>query len=107
MMTMGDATGRVKATNQDIWGRWVSHVYQGRAGKVLTIISAYQVVTDTPGKGLTTAASQQQSFLIQAQDPIIAPRVAFRRDLGKYLQQCKNDGSDILLMGDFNEHIGL
>ena len=48
---MGDATGRVKATYQDIWGRWVSQVYQGRAGDVLTIVLAYQVVTDTPGKG--------------------------------------------------------
>jgi hypothetical protein len=65
------------------------------------------VVTDTPGKGLTTAASQQQSFLLQAQDPVTAPRVAFRRDLKKYLQKCKSDGSDILLVGDFNEHIGL
>ena len=107
MMTMGHATGRVKSTYQDKWGRWVSQIFQGRAGQVITIISAYQVVTDTPGKGLTTAASQQQSFLIQAQDPVIAPRIAFRRDLGQYLQQRKNEGSEILLMGDFNEQIGL
>ncbi len=65
------------------------------------------MITDTPGKGLTTAASQQQSFLIQAQDPVIAPRIAFRRDLGQFLQQRQNEGSEILLMGDFNEQIGL
>ena len=105
-MTVGNATGRVKTTSQDKWGRWSSQTFQGRAGVTLTIISAYQVVTDSPGKGLTTAASQQHSLLIQEQDPVTSPRVAFRRDLKRYLHQCQSEGHEILLVGDFNEQIG-
>ncbi len=87
MMTVGNARGRVRTTSQDKWGRWSSQTFQGRAGVTITMISAYQVVTDSPGKGLMTAASQQQSFLIQEQDPVISPRQAFRRDLQRFLQQ--------------------
>ena len=107
MISAGNATGRVRTTHHDKWGRWTSQTFQGREGITVTIISAYQVVTDTPGKGLTTAASQQQSFLIQAQDTITSPRVAFRRDIRAYIQQCRREGQEILLMGDFNEHIGI
>ena len=85
---------------------WRSQTFQGREGITVTIISAYQVVTDTPGKGLTTAASQH-SLLIQAQDTITAPRVAFRRDLQTYIHQCRGEGQEILLIGDFNKHIGI
>ena len=87
MMTVGNATGRVRTTSQDKWGQWSSQTFQGRAGVTVTMISAYQVVTDSPRKGLMTAASQQQSFLIQEQDPVISPRQAFRRDLQRFLQQ--------------------
>ncbi|KAI2495726.1 hypothetical protein MHU86_18785 [Fragilaria crotonensis] len=106
MMTVGDITGRVRTVYQDGWGRWVCHKLQGRTGRIISIISAYQVVTDFPGKGLITAASQQQSLLIQAQDNITAPRVAFRRDLGNYLKQCREGNEEIFLLGDFNECIG-
>ncbi|KAI2498326.1 hypothetical protein MHU86_16196 [Fragilaria crotonensis] len=104
---MGHASGQVRTTYQDQWGRWVSHKLQGREGRVITIISAYQVVTDSPGKGLTTSASQQRSLLIQAQDNITAPRAAFRRDLCSCLQQCRENNEEILLLGDFNESIGM
>ena len=32
--------------------------------------------------------------------------MAFRRDLGKYLKQCRESYEEILLLGDFNENIG-
>jgi hypothetical protein len=73
MISVGNATGRVRTTHHDKWGRWTSQTFQGREGITVAIISAYQVVTDTPGKGLITAASQQQSFLIQAQDTTTSP----------------------------------
>ena len=96
LMTMGHASGRVRTTYQDRWGRWVSHKLQGREGRVITIISAYQVVTDSPGKGLTTSASQQRSLLIQTQDNTTTPRAAFRRDLSSYLKQCRENNEEII-----------
>jgi hypothetical protein len=93
-------------TLQDKWGRWTSQTFQGRTGVCITIISAYQVVTDGPGKILTTAASQQQSFLIQDRDLVISPRKAFRRDFKYYIQQCQGKRQEILFVGDFDEQVG-
>ncbi|KAI2489890.1 hypothetical protein MHU86_24705 [Fragilaria crotonensis] len=106
MITLGDATGRMRDRYVDKWGRWVSQSFIGRAGRIVTIVSAYQVVTDTPVTGGITAASQQYSLLMQTQDSVIHPRRAFRRDLKRYLIGCKNAGHELLVMGDFNEDIG-
>jgi hypothetical protein len=91
---------------QDKWGRWTSQTYRGRADRSLTVISAYQVVTDHPAQGTTTAAAQQYSLLLQTRDPLRSPRAAFRRDLMEYIKQCQSQGHEILLTGDFNECIG-
>ena len=83
--------GQIQSTFQDKWGCWTSQTFQGRESVIVTIISAHQLVTDSPGKGLTTAASQQFSLLLQEQDPITAPRVAFRRDLRKYTHRYQGE----------------
>ena len=51
-------------------------------------------------------SAQQRSLLIQAQDETDNPRSAFRRDLRLFLAQQVQAGSDLLLMGDFNERMG-
>jgi hypothetical protein len=56
--------------------------------------------------GCITTASQQQSLLIQANDLITSPRLAFRRDITLALQASLADGHEILLLGDFNEAFG-
>ena len=104
--TVGNATGRIQSQTADELGRWVSQTFQGAAGRRITFISAYQVVSDVVQPGTTTAASQQKSMLIQRNDPIQAPRKAFRRDLTAFLQKCKHAGDEIMLMGDFNEVMG-
>jgi exonuclease III len=77
MMTAGDLTGQVISQTQDKWGRWVSHVYQGRGRTKVEIYSAYQVVNKTIKQGCNTTASQQQSLLTQSQDCLKNPRSAF------------------------------
>jgi exonuclease III len=104
--TVGNATGRIQSQTADELGRWVSQTFQGAAGRRITFISAYQVVSDVVIPGTTTAASQQKSMLIQRDDPIQAPRKAFRRDLTTFLQKCKDAGEEIMLLGDFNEVMG-
>jgi exonuclease III len=105
ILSVGNITSRLSGRFQDKWGRWTSQTYSGREGRSLTVISAYQVVTDTPARGTTTAAAQQYSLLLQTQDLVRSPRVAFRRDLTRYIKQCQLSGQDILLTGDFNECI--
>ena len=103
MVTSGNVTGRIKHQSIDPLGQWVSQTFQGAAGRRITIVSAYQVVSDVVIPGTRTAAAQQQSLLIQRNDSIQAPRKAFQRDLAQYLQQCKTAGDEIMLIGDFNE----
>jgi hypothetical protein len=86
MITAGDLTGRVIAQKHDKWGGWVSQLYQGRGSTNIVIYSAYQVVAKIVKPGCISTASQQQSLLLQAQDPINNPRSAFRRDLTIDLQ---------------------
>ena len=106
MIAAGDLIGRVIAQNQDKWGRWVNQTYQGRGDTKISIYSAYQVVAKDIKIGSITTASQQQSLLMQTQDPLINPRSAFRRDLTIALQASINSGHEILLLGDFNEAFG-
>ena len=106
MMLVNHITGRVHSQSSDHFGRWVSYTLRGRGSRYFTIVSIYQVVTDTPRRGLTTAASQQQSLLIQLQDPITAPRTAFKRDLWTYVHSLVKRGDEILIVGDFNEVFG-
>jgi exonuclease III len=106
IVSAGDVTGRIKHQEQDKWGRWVSQTLQGKGGKFVTIISAYQVVSTAIVPGSITAASQRQSLLLNAQDITLNPRTAFRRDLSQYIRQCTDKGHELLLLGDFNENFG-
>jgi exonuclease III len=105
MVSVGDVTGRIIARSQDKWGRWTSQTFRGTGNTNLTVISAYQVVTDNPHTGLTTATSQQQSLLIQSNESI-SPRKAFKRDVRLFIQNCISQGDEVLIVGDFNEPLG-
>ena len=74
MVSAGDVSGRIVHQEKDKWGRWVSQVYQGRGSIKIAIYLAYQVVEKEVKLGCITTASQQQSLLIQAQDPITNPK---------------------------------
>jgi exonuclease III len=104
--TVGDITGRVISQSQDKWGRWSYHTIRGSGSTVITVISAYQVVTDNPNSGTTTAAAQQRSLLLQARDQEQKPRKAFKRDLLAFLKERRSQGDDLILVGDFNEVLG-
>jgi exonuclease III len=106
IISTGDITGRIKHQESDKWGRWVSQTFQGKAHISITVISAYQVVGKPTVQGSITAASQQQSLLLQNQDDTANPRIAFRRDLMLYLKSQIDRGHEILLIGDFNEPFG-
>ena len=106
MLAVGNATGRILSETKDKWGRWVSQTFQGAPGRTITIVSAYQVVTDVARGGSTTVATQQYSLLVHDNDSTKAPRTAFRRDLKVFLQQRKDRGEELIVVGDFNEAIG-
>ena len=86
----------------------MSQTFRGRAVRSLTVISAYQVVTDNPARGTTTAAgsAQQYSLLLSKQDPLKSPRPAFCRDLTLFIQQCQLLGQCRLVNIMTRCHIG-
>ena len=106
MVTAGNLSGRLIQSDQDLWGRWVSHTYQGKGTNKITIMSAYQVVAKDITPGSTTTAAQQHSLLLQQQDTVSNPRTAFRRDLIVAIQSFQTLHHEILLLGDFNEVFG-
>ena len=69
MFSVGNLTGRVVEQHQDHMGRWVSQTLKGFSGKQVTIVSAYQAVTDRQHTGLMTVPSQQRNTLAQLEDP--------------------------------------
>ena len=105
LISTGDITGRIQAQSSDPMGRWVTQTFTGQNGVKKTILSAYQVATDNPHAGLTTATSQQRSILISNQDPIVEPRKAFKRNLRDYISKCRERGEEMLIVGDFNESL--
>ena len=101
MISTGNITGRIQAQNSDHMGRWVSQTFTTK----VTIVSAYQVATDNPHAGLTTATSQQRSMHTQAQDTIVVPRKAYKRDVWEFIRTRREQGEEILIVGDFNESV--
>ena len=106
MITTGNLAGRLHKEEKDAWGRWVSHTYQGKNNRLITILSAYQVCDKEIIPGSTTTAAQQHSLLLHQGDVILNPRTAFRRDLTAAIQTLQAKHHDILLLGDFNEQFG-
>ena len=106
MAVVNHLSGRVDSHSKDDMGRWVSYTLRGRNSQHLTVISVYQVVTDSPRQGVSTAAAQQQSLLLQSADTISSPRKAFKRDLRQFVQSRQAKGDEILIVGDYNEAFG-
>jgi exonuclease III len=71
----------------------------GRAEKVITIISVYQVCNNN--RSSTTAYHQQQSALIQHGTSNPKPRKQFQNDLHQFLRTSQSNGESIILVGDF------
>jgi exonuclease III len=97
MFSIENITGRIVDQQKDSMGRWVSQTLKGQNSRQVTIISAYQPVTDSITSGLMTVAAQQRSLLIKSRDTMTEPRKAFKRDLRLLLQQLKDKKNEIYL----------
>ena len=79
----------------------------GRSSKRIFILTVYQVPQKTGSSGSTTAYTQQSNMfrLEGRQNP--NPRKILIDDLRQLASEIRRDGHDMILMGDFNEDIGL
>lgn len=102
-----DIVGRVHNHFSDHLGRWTGVSLSGKANKHLVIITAYQVVNNQTKHGARTAYKQQCTLLRQENISNPNPRKQFISDLKQVVQEHHRKGNDIILMGDFNEEVGI
>jgi hypothetical protein len=93
-LTVGSMTARIKSSGSDPMGRWTYTKFVGTRGKIITIITAYQVcdkpVTTATKKKSRTAAAQQVSMMRIRGITNTHPRKQFCADLRNFLQECTN-----------------
>ena len=88
-------------------GRWSWIQIQPDTKRSIVFVTAYQTVTQRKKeleKGFS-AGAQQYSILCR-QGRSMHPREAFILDLREQLKQWRKQGRQIVLAGDFNEHLG-
>eukprot|EP00980_Cylindrotheca_fusiformis_P017822 scaffold5640_cov132-Cylindrotheca_fusiformis.AAC.1 len=111
-ITRENLVGRLSDKGYDDMGRWSYCKYAGKLGKVVTIVTIYQVCSRPTNEFGNTAYHQQvQQMAQQALDANQTiqspqPRIRFRTDLLRFLRACRRAGESLILMGDFNEDIG-
>eukprot|EP00980_Cylindrotheca_fusiformis_P014992 scaffold4112_cov60-Cylindrotheca_fusiformis.AAC.10 len=93
-------------------GQWLFTRYKGKEGKIISVITVYQVCSRPTNEVGNTAYHQQVQQMAQEslqQDTTISapqPQLRFRHDLLRLLLEFRRKGDSIILMGDFNEDIG-
>ena len=106
MTTILDSiVSRFHSKYTDKLGRWSTLSLTGKKSRLLSFITIYQVV-DSSTTGPFTAYQQQVSSLKLA-DRTITPRNAFIADFASYLRTLKSPDSAFIIMGDFNEVVGM
>jgi exonuclease III len=103
----GPLVGRVRQQVQDDLGRWVGVELLGRDGRCVVVLCAYQVCQKYNNAGYATAYQQQVALLRIRGVDRPNPRAQFVKDLGSLVKEYRKRSFDIILMGDFNEVIGL
>jgi hypothetical protein len=103
----GPLVGCIKTSFSDDLGRWTGVELLGRDGRSLVIICAYQVCQKSGKTGTYTFYSQQVALLRQKGHQNPNPRRHFVADLSTLIHKYNTSHFDIILMGDFNEVIGL
>jgi endonuclease/exonuclease/phosphatase family metal-dependent hydrolase len=103
----GPLVGRVKTHAADKYGRWTRVDLLGRSGRIVTVICAYQVVQEVGRHGDRTNYSQQVRMMRMEGSLHPDPRRKFIEDMKVLVTELRNKDHDVILMGDFNESIGV
>ena len=100
----GNLTGRIVHTESDKdLGRWNHVRIRGNQGVFVSIITAYMVCKSSISTtGPTTAFRQQYSILRARGITNPNPRQQFITDFQEFIQEQRDAGDRIILLGDFN-----
>ena len=108
IMATGDIIGRLtpNGSGGDAMGRWSCIHLKRHQQPPLSIISVYQVCQSPTNKVGSTAWHQQRRALDRENRTAIRPRTAFLEDLTKFIRSLQAREHDIIVGGDWNDHIG-
>ena len=110
MISQGKVKGRFMESGSDSMGRWCYQTFLCKENKQLTIVSAYQTCTQkvkVNNKVTTLTATAQQTSELRQQGRDETLRQAFVKDLKKFLESKTTADNGVLLLGDFNEALGV
>ncbi len=104
MMAMSTIAPEVIDTGVDITGlgRWC-WMLLGSGRKKTRILMAYQ--PSNSGRSAGTTVKDQQAWYFQSLGDARSPRTIFYEQLVLQLALWKSSDNDIILLGDFNEHV--
>ena len=107
IIALDHTVGRIrpKGTGGDEMGRWTYVHLQRAEGRILTIITIYQVCQTPTNKLGGTAWHQQRRALDLLQRTTEHPREAFMFDLTRLVKQLIQQGHELIVGGDWNDHI--
>ncbi|GFH47803.1 hypothetical protein CTEN210_04279 [Chaetoceros tenuissimus] len=94
--------GRHTSNEVDRHRRWITHRF-ATATNDISIILAYRVCSGTIDSSTSTIANREQQSLLMAKHPsALNVRKAFHNDLSACLKKERDEGRDVLVLGDFN-----
>ena len=102
---LNNAVCRYVSKHSDAMGRWSTISMSGKRGRIIHFITVYQLVDKATNGPFTV--HQQQVASLRLSDRTITPRKAFIVDLTIYLRSIKTSNSEVVIMGDLNEVVGL
>jgi hypothetical protein len=105
----GKWSGRISEQGMDSHGlgRWSYVSITGKNGRQVLITTVYQACKASISTiGSKTAYAQQWHLIRQEGDRMPDPRKRFIQDLDAFLEPHYAKGTEILLIGDFNETLG-
>ncbi len=82
-------------------GRWCSILFRGKNGLKFRVITIYRPVHSLG----SLSAYQQQRYTLLDSDIDVCPRTQILNDLRDFISKCKNDGEQLIVVGDFNEDV--
>ena len=98
-------TSRYQGKFEDPLGRWSTISLTGKNSRVIHFITIYQVVAKATSGPYTSY--QQQLTALRLVDRDLTPRQAFIYDIDTYLTNLTTPETQFVIMGDFNEVIGV
>ena len=95
--------GKNNGQDESNLGRWVWTKYQGKDGKILRVVTVYRPVKKGEG-GSQSTYKQHLRWLVKNKDDR-DPRTALMEDLSLQIEEWRDKGESIVVMGDFNEDV--